>query len=146
MPDPSIVETWERLIRYHRVTTRAMDERLRANFSHGLDDYDVLHQISIHDGPIRMGDLAENLLVANSSCHRIVGRLVDCGLVERSHGESDRRVVLVGLTRAGDALRRRMAVVHRRDIETRFGKPLTRAEAATIDALLQRLLAEAPAR
>lgn len=63
-----------------------MDQHLRATFGQSLDDYDVLHQISVHGGPIRMGDLAENLLVANSSCNRIVGRLVDGGFAERRHG------------------------------------------------------------
>ena len=144
MSDRSIVETWERLVRYHRTTTDAMDRRLRATFGRSLDEYDVLHQISVHGAPIRMGDLAENLLVANSSCNRIVGRLVDGGFVERSHGDSDGRVVLVDLTRAGNSLRRRMAAVHTRDIEARFGALMTPTEAADIDASLRRLLAEPP--
>ena len=146
MSERSIVDTWERLIRYHRTTTKAMDQHLRASFGFSLDDYDVLHQIDVHDGPIRMGDLAENLLVANSSCNRIVARLVDGGFVERRHGHADGRVVLVGLTRAGHALRRRMAVVHTRDIEARFGELVSPTEAAAIDAVLQRLLAEPPTR
>lgn len=144
MPDRSIVDTWERLVGYHRTTTTAMDQHLQATSGHSLDDYDVLHQISVHGGPIRMGDLAENLLVANSSCNRIVGRLVDGGFVERSHGESDGRVVLVDLTRAGNTLRRRMAAVHTRDIEARFGALITPTEAAAIDAILRRLLAKPP--
>ncbi len=144
MADPGIIDTWERLVRFLRTTTSAMDQHLRTTFDHGLDDYDVLHQISVHRGPIRMGDLAENLLVANSSCNRIVGRLVKSELVERRHGESDGRVVLVDLTIAGNTLRRRMAVVHGRDIESRFGAPLTAAEAADVDAILQRLLAGPP--
>lgn len=146
MGDPNIVEAWERLVRYHRRTTAAMDQHLQATSGHSLDDYDVLHQISVHDGPIRMGDLAENLLVANSSCNRIVGRLVERGLVERSHGESDGRVVLVDLTRTGNALRRRMAALHGRDIEALLGAPLTGAQAADLDAILRRLLAEPPTR
>lgn len=140
----SIVDTWERLVRYHRTTTTAMDQHLQATFGYSLDDYDVLHQISVHGGPIRMGDLAENLLVANSSCTRIVGRLVDGGFIERSHGESDGRVVLVNLTRAGTTLRRRMAAVHVRDIEARFGAPLTGTQAIDLDVILRRLLAEPP--
>lgn len=144
MADQSIVNTWERLVRYHRTTTTAMDQHLQATFGHSLDDYDVLHQISIHDGPIRMGDLAENLLVANSSCTRIVGRLVDGGFIERIHRETDGRVVLVNLTRAGNTLRRRMAVVHARDIEDRFGAPLTPTQAARLDDILHRLLAAPP--
>lgn len=140
MSDRSIVDTWEHLVSYHRATTTAMDQHLRATFDHSLDDYDVLHQISVHGGPIRMGDLAGNLLVANSSCNRIVGRLADGGFVERSHGESDGRVVLVDLTRAGKSLRRRMAAVHTRDIEARFGAPLTSNEVADLDSILRRLL------
>jgi DNA-binding MarR family transcriptional regulator len=140
MPDRSTVNTWERLVRYHRTTTTAMDHQLQATFGHSLDDYDVLHQIGIHGGPIRMGQLAENLLVANSSCNRIVGHLVDGGFVERSHGESDRRVVLVVLTQAGTNLRRRMAAVHVRDIDARFGALITPTEAADFDSILRRLL------
>jgi DNA-binding MarR family transcriptional regulator len=140
MPDPKVTATWERLVRYHRAATTAMDRHLRARFGHSLDDYDVLHQISVHDGPIRMGDLAGNLLVANSSCTRIVGRLVDRGLVERSQGDTDGRVVLVTLTRTGKALRRRMAAVHGRDIEALFGAPLDATRLADLDAVLRRLL------
>ena len=140
MPDRSIVDTWERLVRYHRATTTAMDQNLQATVGQSLDDYDVLHQVSLHRGPIRMGDLAENLLVANSSCNRIVGRLVDGGFIERSHGEADGRVVLVDLTKAGKSLRRRMAAVHTRDIEALLGAPLTADEAVDLDAILRRLV------
>lgn len=137
-----IVDTWEHLIRFHRATTIAMDRHLRERFGRSLDDYDVLHQISEHDGPIRMGALAENLVVANSSCTRLVGRLVDDGLVERRHGDTDGRVVFVELTAAGRGLRRRMAAVYTRDIEAHLGAPLTPTEMAALDATLRRLLAQ----
>lgn len=140
MPEQRVIETWERLMRYRRTTTAVMDRHLRETFGHGLDDYDVLHQLSLFPQPLRMGDLAERLLVANSSCNRIVGRLVDAGLVDRSQGETDRRVILVALTNAGNRLRRRMAVVHTRDIEAHFGSPLTAKNIADLDAILQRLL------
>lgn len=141
MPNQRTIDTWERLVHYHRTTTSAMDEQLRATSGHSLDDYDVLHQLSNHGSPMRMGDLAERLLVANSSCNRIVGRLVGGGFLERSHGETDRRVVLVDLTPAGKRLRRRMAAVHTRDIQARFGSPLSATELARLDTMLQRLLA-----
>ena len=141
MPEQRMIDAWERLVRYHRTTTTAMNQHLRATFDRSLDDYDVLHQLSIHGGPMRMGELAEQLLVANSSCNRIVRHLVDGGFVERSHGETDRRVVLVNLTPTGKRLRRRMAAVHTRDIQARFGSPLSAVEVAQIDTILQRLLA-----
>ncbi|MGB5758836.1 MAG: MarR family winged helix-turn-helix transcriptional regulator [Acidimicrobiales bacterium] len=144
MPEqPSIVDTWERLVRFHRLTTKAMDAHLREQFGRTLDDYDVLHQINVHTGPIQMGELAERLLVANSSCHRIVERLVDAGLMERSAGTQDRREVFVDLTAAGRRLWRRMAAVHTRDIEAHVGVPLTGSQHRELREALGSLLAGA---
>ena len=141
MSKPSVIDSWEHLVRYHRATTKAMDEHLQASCGHSLDDYDVMHQIHGHDGPLRMGDLAERLLVANSSCNRIVGRLVTEGHLVRSPGQIDRREVLVDLTANGQRLRRRMAVVHTRDIEQLFGAPLTQSSHRQLDDIFTTLLA-----
>ena len=139
----SAVETWERLARFHHVTTKAMDENLRARCGHSLDDYDVLHQISAHGAPIRMGNLAERLLIANSSCNRIVRRLVEAGLLNRTHGESDRREVLVDLTAEGRRQHQRMAAVHTRDIEQLVGSPLSTSERKRLIDTLRTLLSAA---
>mgnify|MGYP001820052757 FL=1 len=136
--------TWERLVRLHRMATIAMDAHLRAEFSRTLDDYDVLHQVRFHDGPIRMGDLAQRLLIANSSCHRIVGRLVDDGLLERLHGATDRREVRVRLTTAGKRHWRRMAIAHTRDIERIVGDQLSDQDRAQLDRILRHLLDRHP--
>ena len=140
MEDASVVNTWERLVRFHRATTMAMDQSLRTTFDYTLDDYDVLHQINFHNGPIRMGDLAERLLIANSSCHRLVARLVDADLIQRHHDESDRRVVLVSLTSKGRRLRRRMAATHTRDILRLVGEPVGARDLAALDMALMHLL------
>lgn len=139
-----IATTWERLVRVHRTTTTAMDTHLRLQFGYTLDDYDVLHQVRSHDGPIRMGDLAQRLLIANSSCHRIVGRLVDDGLLERLQSSSDRREVLVRLTTAGKRQWRRMAVTHTRDIERLIGDQLSGQQRAQLDQILRHLLENHP--
>ena len=135
------VVTWERLVRYQRAAVRAMDERLRSTFGHPLEDYDVLHQAAVHRGPIRMGELADRLVVANSSCTRIVGRLVAAGLLERRRGPHDRREVLVVLTPAGQRLHRRMAAAHTRDIERHFSSRLSDAALDGLDRAVGELLA-----
>ena len=140
MSEPEIVDTWEFLVRFHRITTKAMDDQLRAKFGHSLDDYDILHQIHVHGAPLRMGELAERLLVANSSCNRIVGRLVDAGFISRDHGEVDRREVFVDLTNDGRRLWRRMAVAHTRDIEQLVGVPLSPTEHKDLNQALRRLV------
>lgn len=110
------IRAWELLVRFHRRAVQSMDTSLRQRFDLSLDDYDVLHQLRLADGPLRMTELANRLLVANSSCNRIVGRLVERGLVVRRAGPSDRRQVLVELTVEGRRVHRRMAAVHTRDI------------------------------
>lgn len=140
MAESNSVTTWERLVRFQRETTKEMDQHLLRTCGHSLDDYDVMHQIAAHDGPMRMGELADRLLVANSSCHRIVSRLVEGDLIERHVGDDDARTVLVELTTTGTRLRRRMAAVHTRDIESLFGQRLSADELRRVDTMLRRLL------
>ncbi|MEM9655772.1 MAG: MarR family transcriptional regulator [Actinomycetota bacterium] len=132
--------TWERLVRFHRMTIAAMDTNLREEFGRSLDDYDVLYQVRSHDGPIRMGDLAQRLLLANSSCHRIVGRLVEDGLLQRVAGATDRREVWIQLTPAGKRQWRRMAVTHTKDIRRFLGERLSVTELTQLGGTLQRLI------
>jgi DNA-binding MarR family transcriptional regulator len=134
--------TWEHLVQFHRIATTAMDDSLRTSCGHSLDEYDVLHQMHSHGKPIRMGALAERLLIANSSCNRMVGRLVEAGFIARVHGENDRRNVLVQLTTEGRRLRRRMAVAHTRDINRLVGTRLSTSALADLDAALGTLLSE----
>lgn len=133
-------QVWGALLRFQRTTLAAMDANLRERFGRTLDDYDVLHQLVVAGQPTRMGDLAASLLVANSSCNRIVGRLVEAGLVQRSSGAEDRREVLVSLTSEGRRLHRRMAAVHTRDIRRWFGDRLHRDEVAVIGGAMARLV------
>lgn len=140
------LRAWELLVRFHRRATGAMDASLRDRFGLSLDDYDVLHQLRLAGEPLRMTELAERLLVANSSCNRLVGRLVERGLVERQPGPTDRRQVLVGLTSDGRRLHRRMAATHTRDINRLMIGRMTTGERAAMEATLRRLLDEAPER
>jgi DNA-binding MarR family transcriptional regulator len=55
-------------------------------------------------GPIPMTQLAEELDVSVASATGIVGRMEKRGLVERRHGEEDRRLVLVHLTETGTGI------------------------------------------
>lgn len=144
--DRHALASWEHLVRFHRLALSEMDASLRARFGHTLDDYDALHQIAQNGAPITMGALAARLLVANSSCNRIVGRLVDAGHVKRTAGPIDRREVLVDLTARGRRLRRRMAAVHTRDIERLYARHLSAEENERLDIVFGRLLDNATAR
>lgn len=65
-----------------------------------------LHVLTVleGEGPISMSRLADALDVSVASATGIVDRMEQRGLVERRHAETDRRVVLVHATRAGEEI------------------------------------------
>ena len=94
------------------------------------------------DGPLPMSRLADTLDVSVASTTGIVGRMEERGLVERSHGAADRRVVLVRPTAAGIAIFQDMTEHRRRQLATLF-EQLTHDE---LTALLTGLRAMRKAR
>jgi DNA-binding MarR family transcriptional regulator len=137
-PGVDTIAVWERLLRFQRSSIAEMNRSLVTTVGHSLDEYDVLHQVHRNHDPIRMGELADRLLVANSSCTRLVAKLVQSGHLVRRPGDVDRREVLVALTDAGRKLHRRMAARHTRDIERLLGGILTVEAAHALDAMLPR--------
>lgn len=83
------------------------------------------------DGAIAMSRLAETLDVSVASTTGIIGRMEERGLVARSHGEADRRVVLVQLTDAGSAIFRDMTEHRRQHLAAIFAR-LTDDELAAL--------------
>jgi len=81
-----------------------------------------LHVLTVleSDGALPMSRLAETLDVSVASTTGIVSRMEERGLVARSHGEADRRVVLVQLTESGVAIFRDMTEHRRQHLATVF--------------------------
>jgi DNA-binding MarR family transcriptional regulator len=92
-----------------------------------------LHVLTVleADGAIAMSRLAETLDVSVASTTGIVGRMEERGLVARTHGEEDRRIVLVTPTAAGIAIFRDMTEQRRRHLTAVLGR-LTNKELAAL--------------
>ena len=65
-----------------------------------------------------IGELAERLQVQQHGVVALVTRCEAAGLVGRSAGTEDRRQVLVGLTTDGERCLRRLARLHRNELES----------------------------
>lgn len=90
-------------------------------------------------GPIRLGELADELGVDTSTTSRQVSALEESGLVRRSPAHDDRRVVLVTLTSEGrDVLARALAA--RRDLLADLLEDWTEAEMLAFAGMLQRFV------
>jgi DNA-binding MarR family transcriptional regulator len=92
----------------------------------------------LHEGPMRMRDMAERMTCDASYITSVVDRLEETGLAERRPSPSDRRVKEIALTRAGE----RVASEVRR---TMTAPPpaierLTAAERSTLAALMAKMV------
>ncbi len=82
-----------------------------------------------------MNELAQATQQARATMTGIIDRLVRMGLVERERKESDRRVVMVGLTGRGEQLLEEVRARRRRG----FYKALAKFDDEEIDELLRLL-------
>ena len=83
------------------------------------------------EGPLAMKRLAELMDVSDASATGIVDRMEKRGLVERRHGTTDRRVVLVHPTSAGEQVFGEMAA-HRRGMLSHVLAELSEEEMAAL--------------
>jgi len=72
---------------------------------------------------VTIGQLAERLQIHHNSAVGLVDRLVERGLVERSHKEDDRRKVYISLTDKGNELLQKLTEVHKKELK-RIGPEL----------------------
>lgn len=72
--------------------------------------YQVLRTLREHPD-IGLTELADLILIGNSTTCGVVDRLVKAGMVERKRSETDRRSITLRNTQEGDELRKRAEVV-----------------------------------
>jgi DNA-binding MarR family transcriptional regulator len=143
-PSAERIEVWRRWLLAQKVLVERLDRELREQCDMTLEDYDVLVQLAQQPAlRARMSDLADALLIARSSCTRIVGRLEDVGWVRRESDADDRRVVWAALTPTGRRRLRRAAVVHLTGVQDAFARHLTVTDVARLDVVLDKILSAA---
>src|SRR6266568_9054043 len=107
---------WRSLLRAHATLMRQLETQLEQQTGLALADYDVLVQLALAGGELRMTELAGRALISRSGMTRRVARLVDEGLVHRANADSDARGIVVGLTDAGVDRLRETVPVHARGV------------------------------
>ena len=133
------LEVWRRLLRFHRTATAQLGANLQTERSITLDEYDVLYQLNEAGGGLRMSEIADAVVVAPSSCTRVIDRLVSRGWVERQTDATDRRSVRVSITGAGRSALRRAALTHLADVDAIFAAHLSPRDLRDLDRILTRL-------
>lgn len=118
--DPRLAP-WRSFLLAHARVSRRLDEELRAEHDVSFAEYDALLTIAQAPGRrVRMGLLAEEVLLSKSGVTRLVDRLVHDGLVERSACPTDARGAEAVLTERGLARLRAASRTHLRGISEHF--------------------------
>ena len=118
--DPRLAP-WRAFLIAHARVVRRLDEELRAEHDLSFAEYDAL--LTIAQAPerrIRMGQLADEVLLSKSGVTRLIDRLVGDGLVERSACLADARGAEAVLTERGLARLRAASRTHLRGINEHF--------------------------
>lgn len=136
LPDQRGLEAWSSLLRAHATLIRQLETDLERDTGLALADFDVLAQLALAGGELRMTELAVKALISRSGMTRRVARLVDEGLVRRANVNADARGVVVALTDAGVDRLRDTAPVHARGIAKLFVERLDDQELAVLETAL----------
>jgi DNA-binding MarR family transcriptional regulator len=142
LPDGRGFGAWRSLLRAQATLIRQLETQLEEETGLALADFDVLAQLAIVGGEMRMTALANSALISRSGMTRRVARLVDRGLVRRAGAETDARGVVVALTDAGVARLTETAPVHARGISTYFVSRLDDRELALLESALDKVVVD----
>jgi len=93
--------------------------------------FDVLANLS--DGPLRMNELADELILSRGGATRLVARMEEAGFVERHIPPTDRRATFAVLTDKGRAAFDKALPLHRELVEQSFSRHI---EDGSAEALL----------
>jgi DNA-binding MarR family transcriptional regulator len=130
---------WRSLLRAHATLMRRLETDLYEATRLTLADFDVLAQLALAGGSLRMTELAGKALISRSGMTRRVARLVEVGLVRRSNVDADARGVVVALTDTGVARLTETWPVHARGISKLFVGQLDDQELALLETALQKV-------
>lgn len=139
-PSDPAVRAWVRLERAHRAALGTVEARLAAAGLPALAWYDVLLELERAGKPgLRSFQLQAAMLFQQYNLSRLVDRMAAAGLVAKTPSAEDGRGLVLTLTTAGRALRRRMWPVYAAAIEGAVGRQFSDAEAQSLATLLGRI-------
>lgn len=130
---------WRSLARTHAAVSGRIQEGLTEAGLPPLAWFDVLATLAEAGGAMKMGELAEALVITRGGLTKLVDRLVKAGLLERTFCETDRRVSYATLLPAGSELLGEMLPVVSAELQVAFGANVSADEAGQLTETLDRV-------
>ncbi|MBS1893173.1 MAG: MarR family transcriptional regulator [Actinobacteria bacterium] len=137
-------EAWRSLARTHAAVSGRLQEALAQAELPPLAWFEMLAAIAASDEErMKMGELAEALVITRGGLTKLVDRLVKAGLIERTFCETDRRVSYATLLPAGAELLEEMVPVVSAELDLAFAARLSENQAEDLKATLDTLRSSA---
>ena len=139
LPDERGLGAWRSLLKAHASLMRELSTDLAMKTRLPLGDFDVLAQLALAGGELRMTDLATKAFSSRSAMTRRVDRMVGEGFVRRTSSEGDGRGVVVALTEAGLARLTEAVPVHLQSVLKLFLEQLDDEELEVLERALDKV-------
>lgn len=133
------LRAWRAFLRAHATLMRELGTDLTTKVNLSLGDFDVLAQLAVAGGELRVTDLATRVFSSRSALTRRMDRMVQEGLVNRSRADADGRGVVVGLTDLGAARLLEALPVHVEGIQRLFVEPLDDQDLESLERALSKV-------
>jgi DNA-binding MarR family transcriptional regulator len=123
-------EAWRSLALTHAAVSGRLQDALAAAELPPLAWFEMLAAIAAaEEERMKMGELAEALVITRGGLTKLVDRLVKAGLIERTFCDTDRRVSYATLLPAGAELLEEMVPVVSAELELAFAARLSERQA-----------------
>lgn len=131
-------EAWLAVTQAHAAVTGRLQEALTAAELPPLPWFEVLATLDrAPEQRLKMGELAEALVITRGGLTKLVDRLIKAGLLERTFCETDRRVSYATLLPAGIELLGEMRPIVRAELAAAFSARLSVAQAEELREMLE---------
>jgi DNA-binding MarR family transcriptional regulator len=130
-------QAWISLTQTHAAVTARLQEALTSAELPPLPWFEVLATLDrAPEQRLKMGELAEALVITRGGLTKLVDRLIKAGLLERAFCETDRRVSYATLLPAGIELLEEMRPIVRAELASAFSARLSVAQAEELREML----------
>ena len=136
------IQMWRSFLETHATVVKYLERRIQEQHGLPLSWFDVLIQLA--DGPecrLRMGELAESVLLTRSGITRLMDRMIEAGLVDREPCPGDRRGYYAVITQKGRDAIERVGPDHSKDAWEVFLGHVSEEEAVMMRKVFGRVLA-----
>ncbi len=131
-------EAWESLMTAHaRLTAIFASESMWQEAA--MREYDVLYTLAKGDGPMRLCEIQDGVLLSQPALSRMIDRLVARGLLHRETDPDDGRAVRISLTEEGARVQRETGRAHAKSVGRELGATLSPEEMRDLRALCGKL-------